>query len=67
MSAFHPLTRSSVVLGHQLGGKFLGWIVGPPAGFVVEFFSLLGRRGMFPSSPWAAVLGVLELLERAAM
>lgn len=29
-------------------------------GSVVKFFSLLGRRGMFPSSPWAAVLGVLE-------
>lgn len=67
MSACHLLTRSSVVLGHQLGGKLLGWKVGPPVGFVVEFFNLLGRRGMFPSSPRAAVLDILELLERAAM
>ena len=46
-----------------LGGRWVGircWTVGPPVGSVVKFFSLLGKRGMFPSSPWAAVLGTLE-------
>lgn len=45
--------------GHQLGGKRWCWTAGPPVGSVVKFFSLLGKRRMFSSSSWAAVLGVL--------
>lgn len=48
MSASHPLTRSSVVLGHQLGGNLLGWMVGPPCGFCGWVFQSSGKERNVP-------------------
>lgn len=43
-----------------MGRNLWHWRAVPLVSSAVRFLSSLGKRRMFPSSPWAVVLGILE-------